>query len=118
LEIRCLANKEILGPIIGFQIKDRLGQVIFADNTFITYQFHPLRVNKGEEMTAKFEFRLPVLPSGDYSLSPAIAEGTQENHIQHHWIHDALMIRVHSSSVCMGLVGLPMKNISLEIIPQ
>ena len=118
LEIRCLANKEILRPIIGFQIKDRLGQVIFADNTFITYQFHPVRVNKGDEMTAKFEFRFPVLPSGDYSLSPAIAEGTQENHIQHHWIHDALMIRVHSSSVCMGLVGLPMKDISLEIIPQ
>ena len=118
LEIRCLANKEILNPIIGFHIKDRLGQVIFADNTFITYQSDPMRVNKGEEIAAKFEFRLPVLPSGEYSLSPAIAEGTQENHIQHHWIHDALMIKVHSSSVCMGLVGLPMKNISLEISPQ
>lgn len=118
LEIRCLANKEILNPIIGFHIKDRLGQVIFADNTFIAYQSEPMRVNKGEEIAAKFEFRLPVLPSGEYSLSPAIAEGTQENHIQHHWIHDALMIRVHSSSVCMGLIGLPMKNISLEISPQ
>ncbi len=118
LEIRCLANREILNPIIGFHLKDRLGQVIFADNTFITYQHQPMRVGKGEEMVAKFEFRLPILPPGEYSLSPAVAEGTQENHIQHHWIHDALIIRVHSSSVCIGLVGLPMKNISLEISPQ
>lgn len=114
LEIRCLACKEILRPIVGFQFNDRLGQVIFADNTYLAYQSSPLEADAGTEILARFEFRLPVLPSGDYSISPAIAEGTQEVHVQHHWLHDALMVRVHATSVCFGLIGVPMKNISLR----
>lgn len=115
LDIRCLAVKDILRPIIGFQFKDRLGQVIFSDNTFLAYQNSPLAADAGTEFSACFEFRLPVLPSGEYSISPAVAEGTQEEHIQHHWLHDAMMVRVHSSSVCFGLIGVPMKKISLEM---
>jgi lipopolysaccharide transport system ATP-binding protein len=113
LEIRCLANKKLQSPIIGFQFKDRLGQVVFADNTFLVYQNNPLVVEAGSEVMARFEFRLPVLPSGDYSISPAIAAGTQDEHVQHHWLHDALIVCVHSSSVCFGLIGVPMKKISL-----
>jgi len=115
LEIRCFANKDILRPIVGFQFKDRLGQVIFADNTFITYQFNPQAIARGEELIARFDFRLPLLPTGDYSITAAIADNTQDSNIQHHWIHDSLIIRVHSSSVCFGLVGVPMRNISLGI---
>ena len=114
LEIRCVSHKEMLRPIVGFQFKDRLGQVLFSDNTFLTYRLNSKSVREGAEIVARFEFRLPILPSGDYSVSPAIAEGTQEEHVQHHWVHDALMIRVHSTSVHFGLIGLPMKNISLE----
>ncbi len=114
LEIRCSAHKDILRPIVGFQFKDRLGQVIFCDNTYFIYQNKLQLAEAGTEIIARFEFRLPVLPSGDYSISPAIAEGTQEEHIQHHWLHDAMMVRVHSTSVCLGLIGVPMKKLSLE----
>jgi len=114
LEIRCQAHQLMLSPIVGFQFKDRLGQVIFSDNTFLVYQHAPVVVAAGTELLARFQFRLPVLPSGDYSISPAIAEGTQDEHVQHHWLHDAMILRVHASSVCFGLVGLPMKKISLE----
>lgn len=113
LDIRCLAYKDFFRPIVGFQFKDRLGQVIFADNTFLAYQHSPQSVPQGCELVARFEFRLPVLPTGDYSITVAIAEGSQDNHVQHHWMHDALIIRVHASSVCFGLVGIPMKKITL-----
>ena len=115
LEVRCTANQDLPLPIVGFVFKDRLGQVIFSDNTFLAYLFNTPEAKAGEEIIARFNFRLPVLPSGDYSISPAIAEGTQENHVQHHWVHDALIIRVHSSSVCFGLVGVPMRNMSLSV---
>jgi lipopolysaccharide transport system ATP-binding protein len=114
LEIRCLASKDILRPIIGFVFKDRLGQIIFTDNTYLVYEHRPVVMSAGNEFVARFEFRLPILPSGDYSISPAIAEGTQNDHVQHQWLHDALIFRVHSSSVCFGLIGLPMKKITLE----
>ena len=113
LEVRCLAHKDIIRPIVGFQFKDRLGQVVFADNTFIAYEHNPHPVAQGDEFFARFEFRLPVLPTGDYSIGAALADGSQNSHAQHHWIHDALIVRVHASSVCFGLVGVPMKQIIL-----
>jgi lipopolysaccharide transport system ATP-binding protein len=115
LEIRCLAHKEIFRPIIGFQFKDRLGQVIFADNTFLVFEHNSPHAIRSDEMVSRFEFRLPVLPSGDYSIGVAVADGSQESHVQHHWMHEALMVRVHASSVCFGLVGIPMKRITLKI---
>jgi len=114
LEIRCLAEKDILRPIVGFQFKDRLGQVVFADNTFLVYERNPQAVAGGGELVARFEFRLPLLPTGDYSIGVALADGSQDDHIQHHWVHDALVIKAHASSVCFGLIGVPMKKITLE----
>lgn len=113
LEVRCLAYKDIARPIIGFQVKDRLGQTIFADNTYIVYQHNPQPVSQGGELVARFEFRWPILPTGDYSIAVAIADGSQDSHVQHHWLHEALIVRVHASSTCFGLVGIPMKNITL-----
>lgn len=115
LEIQCSLKKKVLRPIIGFTLKDRLGQNIFADNTYLSYQHSPLNTEANQILVAYFEFRFPILPSGDYSISPAIAEGTQENHVQLHWIHDAVIIKVHSSHVCHGLIGIPMKKISMTI---
>jgi lipopolysaccharide transport system ATP-binding protein len=60
---------------------------------------------------------MPVLPSGDYSVTVALAEGTQEDHVQHHWVHDALIVKSVSLSVCTGLIGIPMQNISL-LLPK
>ncbi len=116
LEIHCRANKRLINPIVGFQFKDRLGQVIFSDNTYLAYQGKDLIVASDTSLTAQFHFRLPILPTGDYSISSAIAEGTQEQHIQHHWMHDSLIIRAHASSVCFGLIGLEMKDITLKSI--
>jgi lipopolysaccharide transport system ATP-binding protein len=114
LEIRCLSRKNLMNPIIGFLFKDRLGQVIFGDNTYLVYQNNPQRVSNCGELIARFEFRLPRLPTGEYCIGAALAEGSQESHVQHHWIHDALIVKVHASGICFGLVGVPMKNITLE----
>ena len=57
---------------------------------------------------------MPILPRGDYAVTVAVADGTQEDNVQHHWIHDALVIRSVSSSVCTGLVGIPMLDINMR----
>lgn len=113
LDIRCRAHKTISRPIIGFQFKDRLGQVIFADNTFLIFEHDPQPVEQNGELVARFEFRLPLLPSGDYGIAVAVADGSQSSHVQLHWMHDALLVRVHASSVPFGLIGVPMRKIAL-----
>lgn len=116
LRIRCRSDKDLEGPLVGFLIKDRLGQALFGDNTYLTYRGHRLTVPEGTFFEAAFTFRMPILPVGDYSVTVALAEGTQEEHVQHHWIHDALFFKSHSSSVCTGLVGVPMEAIWLKIL--
>jgi len=113
LLIECVANKELLHPIVGFFVKDRLGQVLFGENTYLTYIEKPFAIHKGRSFCTQFCFCMPVLPMGDYSVAAAIAEGTQEDHIQHHWLHDALIFKSHSTSVSTGLVGVPMSDITL-----
>ncbi|MFC0266597.1 ABC transporter ATP-binding protein [Kushneria aurantia] len=108
-------NTFLESPILGFYIKDRLGQTLFGDNTYLSYHDAPPRGGPGDSLDAIFGFRMPTLPRGDYSISVAIAEGTQDEHVQHHWIHDALMFTSHSSSVTHGLVGLPIHDIRLKV---
>jgi len=101
-------------PIIGFSVKDRLGQVIFSDNTFLSYVDDSVVCDSGETLVAEFRFFMPRLPAGDYSVNVAIAAGSQHDHVQHHWIHDAINFRSESTSVATGLVGIPMSNIELK----
>jgi lipopolysaccharide transport system ATP-binding protein len=115
LVIRCLIRDSLLNPIVGFVVKDRLGQSVFADNTYLTYLHESISVTSGQTLEVQFSFRMPVMPVGDYSISVAIAEGTQQEHVQHQWINDALAFKVHSSSVCHGLLGIPMKKILMRV---
>lgn len=118
LRVECALHEDLHNPIIGFQLKDRLGQVIFGENTFLRYIDEPCTFAKGQRIAGVFEFPFPRLPPGEYVFNAAIAEGTQENHIQHHWLHDALRLVVQHSSTCHGLVSMPMGRISIEEVSE
>jgi lipopolysaccharide transport system ATP-binding protein len=101
-------------PIIGFLVKDKNGQHLFGDNTYLTYVDKAFRVGSGVDFTARFKFRMPMMPAGDYTIGVAVANGTQENHVIHSWVHDAIAFKSHSSSVSTGLIGIPMIDIELQ----
>lgn len=114
LVIEVVATERLEEPIIGFSLKDRLGQVLFGANTYPSTEGRHVQVEVGKRVRAEFTFELPVLPAGEYSLAVAVATGTQENHVQHHWIHDAMIIKAASNSAA-GLVGLPMNRVELAL---
>lgn len=116
LKIECKTAEDVFSPIIGFYFKDRLGQILFGENTFNFNKIDPLEVKAHQKIVATFSFRMPILPPGDYSFTTAIAEGSQENAVQHHWIHDALILKSHSSSVTTGLVGIEMNDVTLTTL--
>lgn len=116
LTIKVKALWDFSSPIIGFNFKDRLGQVIFADNTYLVYRNDALDVKSGETIMARFSFRMPILPNGDFTVDVAIATGTQDSHVQQHWVHDAIALRAQASHLSFGLIGVPMKHIDLEVI--
>ncbi len=114
LTIAVRVHTDMSSPIVGFTVKDRLGQWILGDNTYITYQNAPVRAAAGQKLVAEFEFYMPTLQPGNYSIDCAVADGTQENHVQQQWLHDAVVFVSHSSYT-FSLFGAVMKKIDLRI---
>jgi lipopolysaccharide transport system ATP-binding protein len=115
ITVRVRMKADMESPIVGFHIKDRLGQALCGDNTFLAYAAEGLAFKSGQEAVARFVFDLPFLASGRYSLTVAIASGTLETHVQHHWLHDALMFDVHSPFRNGVMVAVPMREIVLKV---
>ncbi|ASV97020.1 ABC transporter ATP-binding protein [Paraburkholderia aromaticivorans] len=114
VEVRVKTLQPLARPIIGFLARDRLGQNLFGENTYITTQLTPMHTIAGTTLTARFRFHMPRMPVGDYSITAAVADGTQDEHVVHHWVHDAIIFKSHSTSVSTGLLGLPMRSVELE----
>jgi lipopolysaccharide transport system ATP-binding protein len=104
-------------PILGFIVKDRLGQDLFGENTLPFTDASPVSVEAGESFQAVFEFRLPMLPNGQYAVMASVADGSLTDNVQHHYLHDALILTVASSRVRWGLVGIPFENVRLARTP-
>lgn len=118
LRVTARAEKDISKVILGFYIKDRLGQQLFGDNTFLTHCDRSTALKAGEYVAATFHFQMPYLQNGDFSITSAVAEGTDKDHIQHHWIDNAVFFRVNNTHLAGGLIGIPMLDISMEHVPN
>jgi ABC-type polysaccharide/polyol phosphate transport system ATPase subunit len=93
--IRVRYNSTIKNPIYGFSIKDRLNNIVTQTNSYVLGE--EIETGKAGEITdVAFEFIIPNLSLGSYTISPALASGSQEDHIQHSWVHDALVFQVAS----------------------
>lgn len=115
LTIRAVVHQDMDRPILGFSVKDRLGQELFGENTLPFTDLNPLPVTAGQIIESQYIFRLPMLPNGQYVMMASLADGDLINHVQHHWLHDAMVINVFSSRVRWGLVGIPFEKVTLTV---
>jgi lipopolysaccharide transport system ATP-binding protein len=113
--VHAIARSNIASPILGFVLRDRLGQDLFGENTLAFTSLVPRAAKAGQSFKGQFVFRLPMLPNGQYALMASVAEGHQYDNTQHHYMHDALIVNVASSKVRFGLVGVSFERVALEI---
>lgn len=113
LRVRASTSRPLDSPLIGFFVKDRLGQSLFGEHTF-TYVQPPMKVSGGDVLEAIFRFTLPMLPNGDYSMTVSIADGDPFANTQHAWLHDAVLIHVASPKLRYGLVGIPFEEVTMR----
>lgn len=113
IRIHIQAIRDVDSPIVGFIIKDRLGQPLLGGNTYYTYEHTPVSARKGQFWEVEFGFKLPILAVGDYSVVAAIGNGTLAEHFHLHWLHDALHFKVLATSIEGVLVGAPLDRISM-----
>jgi len=114
LVVHYQSHIDVDSVIVGFQLKDRRGQILFGDNTCITTLDAPVAIKAGEQQLARFRFQMPLLQSGEYSITVSVAEGNQHDHVQHHWLHDVLVLQSLCASVSTGIVGIPMMDIRID----
>lgn len=116
MTVHALIHEPLQRPILGFLVRDRLGQDLFGENTLPFTTASPTAAAAGETLRADFTFNLPMLPNGQYSVMVSLADGDLGQHVQHHWLHDALILNVSSSKVRWGLVGLRFDDVTLQIV--
>ena len=116
LRIVVSAEVRVERPIFGFYIKDRLGQLLMGDNTYRDH-YAQVPIEAGDRSAAHFHFKWPALVRGGYSLTVAIADGTMADHIQRHWIHEAVLFDVLATSANTSLVGLNFSEVAVERLP-
>jgi lipopolysaccharide transport system ATP-binding protein len=118
LRVAVRAERDLTSPLVGFQIRDRLGQILFAENTFLATLENPLHIKTGQRFEAEFLFQLPLLPVGDYSVLCAVAAGSESNNAMLHCINAALVFRSVTSGARHGLVGIPMHSIKIGVATE
>lgn len=78
-------------PILGMEFFDRLGNVVFSVNTEMIGAQLP---EANGIVRYEFSIVVPRLNQGEYTISPGLARGYQDSHIQLCWIDDALSFKV------------------------
>jgi lipopolysaccharide transport system ATP-binding protein len=115
LLLRAQLYADFNSPILGFLFRDRFGQDLFGENTLCQRKENAVYACAGQRIHAEFEFRLPLLPNGDYFVMASLANGDLKDHVQHHWLNDALLVKVQSSTVRWGLMGIPFERVSFNV---
>ena len=114
LEVETTIKEDIKRFICGFIIKNDKGLTLLGDNTLNSMTDTNMTETKvGMVVKTSFIFTIPMLPQGEYSITVAAAEGTQENHIIHHWLNDALILKSNCTSIAAGLAGVAMHSIKI-----
>ncbi|MBU4609195.1 ABC transporter ATP-binding protein [Achromobacter sp. GG226] len=106
LRIEVNVHQRVVFPAFGFMLKNRHGEFLFTEGTDSTFRSHGLCFEAGQKAVANFEFDMPQLIQGVYTVNVAFAEGLGHEHQQQHWLHDALVLEVLRSRQVHGYCGV------------
>jgi lipopolysaccharide transport system ATP-binding protein len=113
--IRCKALSDLLSPLVGFQVVDKRGQIIFGDNSYDDSEEVPRTILANVEFYAAFRVIWPFLAPGEYTINLAVSTGTFAVHLNHHWINEAIIIKaIESTRKVNGLFAPPIDKKQLR----
>jgi lipopolysaccharide transport system ATP-binding protein len=117
--IMLTSEKHILFPSVGLVLKDRLGQAVFTESTTLAFDGQygegKLEFLPGQKIRVDFDHRVPILFEGEYAITVAVAEGFGHEHVQHHLIHEALILRSIGSRLLHGITGFADLRVAIHI---
>jgi lipopolysaccharide transport system ATP-binding protein len=112
LKIGCGARRSIGHPVVAFAWRDRLGQVLFSDDTFANCPNASSGIREGRRFVASFSFRLPYLSTGAYAIEAFLFDAGEEIPVPLGRERDALLLHVHSRHIFQqGLLNIGMRAV-------
>jgi lipopolysaccharide transport system ATP-binding protein len=107
------AHQDIANPIVGFIVKDRLGREILGDNTHLIKKELPSLLS-GRRYVITFAMDAwPNLVEGDYALTVAVADGALYDHLQCHYLHDAVIFKSVPVRMPAGIFSVPNTTVGI-----
>jgi len=107
--------KAMTYPAIGIMLKDRKGQYVMTESTDSYLRHEGILTPANVDIEVEFRVRMPNLVRGEYTLDVAFAEGPGDDHVQHHWLHDVLVLTVINNNVVHGLSGAPSLAVTMAV---
>ena len=114
--IHANVNKDMTFPALGFVLKDHNGQKLIAESTDSYLRDQAIVAQSGTEIEAVFKMTFPALIRGEYPMDVAFAEGPGSDHVQHHLMHDVLVLTALGTNLVHGKFGAPSLSVTFDII--
>ena len=107
LRISARALQTLPEPNVGFMLRNHLGIDFAGTNTAREAADLPA-MEAGDVVTVDFHLDVPELYPGDFSFSPAVANGPLDGYEMCDWIENALILPMsHSGGPVYGYIHLP-----------
>ncbi len=101
------AKRAIASPNVGFMLRNHLG-IDFAGTNTSREGLTLESMQAGEVRTVDFHLDVPELYPGNFSFSPAVADGDHVSYEMCDWIENAVVLDMsHSGQPVYGYVHLP-----------
>ena len=94
---------DLYNVAVGVLLKDSLNNEVLTFNSYM-YDSVLSFVPKYKITRTIIKFKVPKIHPKEYIVTIALSEGTQLNHIQQHWIHEATTVSVISSNNIDGCI--------------
>lgn len=91
--------------LFGFELEDLKGTRVFGINNFMQKK-SIAKAKKGTVYEVSFQFELPRFHKGEYLVTPAIAAGTQENHVVLARAHNCQTIMIDNDGYNIAMLEL------------
>ena len=103
LQAKIISHDNVYNPIFGITMFDRLRVPIAGWNTS-QYGYKLPKFIKDKLITVSFNIQWPHIKSDSYSLEPAIADGSQDNHEMMDWIQTCMALQSGVTDLTFGFI--------------
>jgi ABC-type polysaccharide/polyol phosphate transport system ATPase subunit len=108
LRITVRAERAVARLNVGFMLRDKKGLDVTGTN--LAHEgLPPPSAEAGESITVEFQWRLPGLAPGNYSISPAAADGDATQYEVLDWVEHAVVLQVRAAAPVLGHLRLPVR---------